>query len=112
MMKSEAEKADAGLLHQLKEQKRRFIVLEPYQNTKAPTDEPGKSILSLHHYDALVTARLHSKTLKGKYAFIFDLENEGHFYKLQQLLSDSSYDIYTNFNIRELMSASIAFPMK
>lgn len=97
MMRSEVEKADARLLYQLKDQKRRFIILAPYQNTIVPTNESGKTVLTLNYYDALITARAHSNTLKGKYAFIFDLENENHLYKLEQLLAgDSLYEIYVD----------------
>ncbi|MCH5685954.1 hypothetical protein LWM68_17910 [Niabella sp. W65] len=111
-MRSEVEKADAGLLYQLKDRKRRFIILEPHQNIKAPADEPGKCTLSLNHYDALVKARAHSKRLKGKYTFIFDLENESHFYKLQQLLGDSSsFDVYVALNTDEFAGTQMA-PLK
>lgn len=95
MMRSVAEKADVNLLYRLKDLKRRFIILAPCQNTAAPNNESAKTILNLNHYDALITARAHSNTLKGKYSFIFDLENESHLYKLRQLLaSESLYDIY------------------
>lgn len=97
MMRSVVEKADVSLLYQLKDQKRRFIILAPYQNPIALTNESGKTVLTLNYYDALITARAHSSTLKGKYAFIFDLENKNHLYKLEQLLAgDSLYDIYVD----------------
>lgn len=100
MMRSEVEKADVRLLYQLKDHKRRFIILAPCQNTNALSNESGKTVLTLHHYDALITARAHSNTLKGKYTFIFDLENETHLYKLEQLLtSDTLYDICIQPNV-------------
>ncbi|MGE9314535.1 hypothetical protein ACLOAU_22960 [Niabella sp. CJ426] len=100
MMRSEVEKADVRLLHQLKDQKRRFVILAPNQNPIAQTNESGKTVLTLNYYDALITARAHSNTLKGKYSFIFDLENASHLYKLEQLLTgDSLYDVYVDADV-------------
>lgn len=101
-MRSGVEKADIGQLHRLKDQKRRFIVLDPYQNVQAPAGESAKPILTLKDYDARIKARIHSSSLKGKHAFIFDLENEGHWYKLEQMLSSSSsYQIYIDRDTAE-----------
>lgn len=100
MMRSEVEKADVRLLYQLKDQKRRFIILARCQNTAALTNGSEKTALTLHHYDALITARAHSNTLKGKYTFIFDLENETHLYKLEQLLTGNTvYNICIQSNV-------------
>ncbi len=101
-MKSEVEKADVRLLYQLKDHKRRFIILAPCENPTALTSQSEKTILTLHHYDALITARVHSNNLKGKYTFIFDLENENHLYKLEQLLTtDTLYDICVERDVIE-----------
>ncbi|GEM_PF-3257010 len=99
-MRSEMEKASAELLYLLKDQKKRFIVLEPCENGISLNMQTAKPILKLNYYEALINARAHTGSLKGKYAFVFDLENESHLGKLEQLVSNASdYFIYANIDI-------------
>ncbi|MCH5718940.1 hypothetical protein [Niabella hibiscisoli] len=103
MMVSEVEKVAVELLYQLKDQKRRFIALEPCENAKALNVDAGKRVLKLSYYEALINARVHMNLLKGKYAFVFDLENESHLHKLQQLAGNSSeYHIYSKTEVNGL----------
>lgn len=56
--------------------------------------------LMLHHFEALVNARVFAGSMKGKYGFIFDLVNEGHFNKLIEMLDhSSSYRIYVETSL-------------
>ncbi len=104
-MSNEWVRAEIALLLRLKDQKRRFIILEPYENATGRQDGVWK-VLLLNYYEALVKARSFASRLKGKYQFIFDLENQGHFNKLKQMLNQSvEYRIYIDRNVAEVNAA-------
>lgn len=96
VMSNEWERAELALLLRLKDQKRRFIILEPYDDVTG-NEEGGWKVLLLNYYEALIKARSFASRLKGKYQFIFDLENPGHFDKLKQMLNQSTeHKIFVN----------------
>ncbi len=89
------------MLQRLKMHRKRFIILEPDIDTGSLQDNiPQK--LKMHSYEALIHARLHAGRLKGKYQFIFDLDNPAHFVKLEQMLTeDSLYHIIAGGDLPE-----------
>lgn len=100
-MSNEWTRAEVSLLLRLKDQKRRFIILEPYEDATGG-QEGGWRVLLLNYYEALIKARGFASHMQGKYQFIFDLENRGHFDKLSQMLSQSGeYRIYVGNKLLE-----------
>ncbi|MCH5685076.1 hypothetical protein LWM68_12960 [Niabella sp. W65] len=98
-------RAEIALLLRLKDQKRRFIILEPYENA-VEGQEGGWKVLLLNYYEALIKARGFASRMKGKYQFIFDLENRGHFDKLNQMLNQSAeYRVYVGGQLAETNAA-------
>ena len=95
-MSNERKRAEIALLLRLKDQKRRFIIVEPYENATGRQGNVWK-VLLLNYYEALINVRSFANRMKGKYPFIFDLEDQGHFDKLKRVLSQSAgYRIYVD----------------
>lgn len=77
--------------------KRRFVVLQAHEIESLAKENRSKSILLLTDYDALAKARAHRNSItEDKQAVVFDLENESHREKLEEMLQRASkYIIYT-----------------
>jgi hypothetical protein len=104
-MSREWKRAEITLLLRLKDQKRRFIILEPCEQVTGKTDGV-RQVLLLNYYEALIQARSFASRMKGKYQFIFDLENQGHFDKLKEMLNQSAeYRIFIGQEAQEIHAA-------
>ncbi len=104
-MSNEWERAEIKLLLRLKDQKRRFIILQPGEQVTGKTEGVWK-VLLLNYYEALIKARSFASRMEGRYQFIFDLENHGHFDKLKQMLSQSDeYRIFVGRQAQEIYAA-------
>lgn len=107
-MSNEWTRAEIALLLRLKDQKRRFIIVEPYETATDKQDNVWK-VLLLNYYEALIKVRSFANRMKGKYPFIFDLEDQGHFDKLKLVLSQSAdYRIYVDGKLADTPMAPSA----